>query len=151
MYLTVIIPAYNEETRLPGTIREVVTYLSRQDYSSEVVVVENGSTDRTTAVAIKHLIERCAHHDNVVGRILHSSPGKGAAVRLGLQHARGQWAYLCDVDLSTPIGELDRFLTCVLCADRDRRAIQSVRMSQSIGAHYGRCFWSPSAAVWCRT
>ena len=50
-YLSIIIPAHNEEQRLPHTLEQVADFLSRQDFSSEIIVVENGSSDRTLALA----------------------------------------------------------------------------------------------------
>lgn len=109
-YLSVIIPAYNEEHRLPHAIETVARYLGQQDYDSELIVVENGSTDDTTRVAWKYLMEKTMCLSNVRGRILHSPPGKGAAVCQGMFHAQGAWFYMCDSDLSTPITALDLFL-----------------------------------------
>lgn len=108
-YLSIIIPAYNEERRLPGTLQAIMEYLARQDYPAEVIVVENGSTDRTADV----VREFAREHPNV--RLLTSSPrGKGLAVKTGMLAARGAYCFLCDADLSMPIEELAKFLPPVL-------------------------------------
>lgn len=109
-YLSVIIPAYNEERRLPETIHEVSLYLGNQDYKSEILVVENGSTDKTTEVAWSNLNYATNPLPNVRGRVIHSFKGKGVAVKSGMLMGQGTWLYMCDVDLSTPIEFLKRFL-----------------------------------------
>jgi len=109
-YLSVIIPAYNEERRLPETIHEVSLYLGNQDYKSEILVVENGSTDRTTKVAWSNINYATNPLPNVRGRVIHSFKGKGVAVKSGMLLGQGTWLYMCDVDLSTPIEFLKRFL-----------------------------------------
>jgi dolichyl-phosphate beta-glucosyltransferase len=102
--LSIIIPAYNEEHRLPGSLQEIDRFLARQEYAAEVLIVENGSTDRTTEVAEAF----AAAHPYV--RVLHSAKGKGAAVRLGMLEARGAYRFMCDADLSMPIEEVEKFL-----------------------------------------
>jgi dolichyl-phosphate beta-glucosyltransferase len=102
--LSIIIPAYNEEHRLPGSLQKIDEFLQGQEYAAEVLVVENGSTDRTTAVAEAF----GAAHPYV--RVLHSAKGKGAAVRLGMLEARGAYRFMCDADLSMPIEEVEKFL-----------------------------------------
>ncbi len=104
-YLSIIIPAYNEEPRLPKTLDQICAYLAGQDYTYEVIVVENGSQDRTLQIAQeyaeRHAFIRAIHED---GR------GKGLAVRRGMLEANGQYRFMCDADLSMPIEELSRFL-----------------------------------------
>jgi glycosyltransferase involved in cell wall biosynthesis len=105
LFLSLIIPAYNEENRLPETLTRILAYLERQPYSAEVLVVENGSSDRTLAVA-----RQFANQNNAV-RILQSPlRGKGVAVQQGMLAAAGQYRFMCDADLSMPIEQLDRFL-----------------------------------------
>jgi dolichyl-phosphate beta-glucosyltransferase len=105
-YLSVVIPAYNEEQRLQNSLEQVVAYLDRQSFSSEVLVVDDGSTDATSAIARSYAGE----HATV--RILRYTPnfGKGHAVRVGMREADGQLMLLCDADLSTPIQDLEKLL-----------------------------------------
>ena len=104
-FLSIVIPAHNEENRLPRTLEQVFTYLAGQSYSAEVLVVENGSSDRTIQVAE----EFTAQHPGL--RILQNQErGKGRAVRQGMLEARGLYRFICDADLSMPITELGRFL-----------------------------------------
>jgi dolichyl-phosphate beta-glucosyltransferase len=109
-YLSVIIPAYNEEKRLPKAIKETALYLMMQDYRSEILVVENGSTDRTAEVANYYLDLFTSKGTNLRGRLIRSLKGKGAAVQAGMLCAQGTWLYMADVDFSTPIEFVRRFL-----------------------------------------
>ncbi len=103
--LSVIIPAHNEENRLPRTLEQVFAFLSRQGYEAEVLVVENGSTDRTLQLAQGFV----PGHSNL--RVFHEAGrGKGLAVRRGMLEAQGQYRFMCDADLSMPIEELGKFL-----------------------------------------
>jgi len=104
-YLSVVVPAYNEEHRLPRTLPQILAFLDQQPYSSEVIVVENGSTDATWAV-----IQAFAARDARVHGLRSPRKGKGLAVRLGMLAAHGQYRFLADADLSMPIAEISRFL-----------------------------------------
>lgn len=102
--LTIVVPAYNEERRLPSMLDQVIAYLDGQPYTAEVLVVENGSSDRTTEVA-----EGYAARVPYI-RVLHSAKGKGAAVRHGMLSGSGDYLYICDSDLAVPIAEVAKFL-----------------------------------------
>jgi glycosyltransferase involved in cell wall biosynthesis len=102
--LSIIIPAYNEEERLPRTLKTIHDFLEKQPYQAEVLVVENGSSDRTLAIAREYerqLREVRAQHCD--------QRGKGWAVMQGMQSARGRYRFICDADLSMPIEEVNRF------------------------------------------
>ncbi len=103
-FVTIVIPAWNEEQRLPGTLEQITAYLDQQSYAAEVLVVENGSTDRTTEIA-ESFAARFAYI-----RVLHSPQGKGAAVKMGMLAGRGAYLYVCDTDLAVPIEEIAKFL-----------------------------------------
>jgi dolichyl-phosphate beta-glucosyltransferase len=103
--LSIIIPAHNEENRLPHSLEQVFAFLERQDYEAEVLVVENGSSDRTLEIAQSF----AAQHSNL--QVIHEpGRGKGLAVRRGMLEARGQYRFMCDADLSMPIEEVNKFL-----------------------------------------
>jgi glycosyltransferase involved in cell wall biosynthesis len=103
--LSIIIPAHNEETRLPRTLEQVFAFLASQEYSAEVIVVENGSSDRTLEVAQGF----ASDHANLT--VIHSAArGKGLAVRTGMLAASGDYRFMCDADLSMPIEQVNRFL-----------------------------------------
>ena len=114
--LSIIIPAYNEEQRLPGTLQAIERYLRSAPWEfSEIVVVNDGSADRTAAVA-----------RDAGARVLENpgNRGKGYSVRHGMLEARGEWSLLTDADLSAPIEELDRLW----------RAVENERADAAIGS-----------------
>ncbi|HNK64502.1 MAG TPA: glycosyltransferase family 2 protein, partial [Anaerolineales bacterium] len=104
-FLSIIIPAYNEESRLPRTLERVFQFLDGQEYASEILLVENGSSDRTMEIAQDY----ARQHSNLI--VLHEEKrGKGNAVQRGVLEAHGEYRFLCDADLSMPIEELPKFL-----------------------------------------
>lgn len=105
LFLSLIIPAHNEEHRLPPTLTAVDAFLARQTYASEIIVVENGSQDLTAVVA-----EAFAADHPRVRLIREAGRGKGLAVRHGMLAARGRYRFICDADLSMPIEEVAKFL-----------------------------------------
>lgn len=101
--LSVVIPAYNEEGRLPGTLRQVLSYLASQALTFEILAVDDGSTDRTS-----ELVKQLAARDERVRLLCLPHRGKGAAVRAGMLAAEGEQVLFCDADLSHPVEELTR-------------------------------------------
>ena len=114
MYLSVVIPAFNEEVRIASTVKSIVGYLSEwlPDSNSsrdwEVLVVNDGSSDSTASIVVK-----LSESDGRIKLIDLPHGGKGAAVRRGMDEARGEWRFLCDADLSMPIDNLVRFFAGV--------------------------------------
>jgi len=135
VHLSLIIPAYNEAKRLPGTLEQVLTYLGRAPYSAEVIVVDDGSSDATAEVVrgyagediplnppSKGDLPEDIPHDppskgdsseglRLVPVRLHAlarNRGKGAAVRAGMGAASGAYRVFFDADASTPIEELEK-------------------------------------------
>lgn len=105
-YLSLIIPAYNEEERIGTTIEKVLAYLQAQSYTWEVIVVDDGSRDRTAEIV-------ASYAPTVTLYRLTENMGKGAAVRTGMLAAHGQYRVFTDADLSTPIAELQKMLTAL--------------------------------------
>ena len=139
-FLSLIIPAHNEEIRLPGTLQDIDQFLSKQAYSSEVVVVENGSLDRTLEIA-RSFEARLSYL-----RVFHEDQsGKGRAVQRGMLEARGEYRFFCDVDFSMPIREINRFIPPALqdvdVAIGSREAPGAVRYNEPAYRHLaGRVF-----------
>jgi dolichyl-phosphate beta-glucosyltransferase len=105
--LSVIIPAYNEELRMPQTLCRSIAYLEAQSYSSEIIVVNDGSTDGTERVVRQQPsasvpLKLLAHTDG-------ANHGKGAAVRKGMMEARGAYRLFMDADNSTTVDQVHRF------------------------------------------
>ncbi len=103
--VSVVIPAYNEAARLPGTLGRVRDYLAEQSYGWEIVVADDGSTDRTASLA-----EAFAAGEPRARVIRNPHRGKGATVRTGMLAAHGRYVFYSDADLSTPIYELAKLL-----------------------------------------
>lgn len=104
-YLSIIIPAHNEEKRLPIAFKKIDSFLKKQKYSYEVVVVENGSRDKTSEVA-----REFSKTHPYVKLMEVKTRGKGLAVQQGMLAAKGEFRFICDSDLSMPIEELPKFL-----------------------------------------
>ncbi len=104
--LSIIIPSYNEELRLPATLERIAAYLSTYAREAEVLVVDDGSQDGTAAVAESYRgkILTLRVISNGVNR------GKGYSVRHGMQEARGRIALFTDADLSAPIEEASKLI-----------------------------------------
>jgi len=100
--LSVIIPAYNERDRLPGTLREIVAYFREP---VEIVVADDGSRDGTAEVA-EALLAGTGHPYAVIRHA--NNHGKGCAARLGILHARGRYLLIMDADSATPIDEWEK-------------------------------------------
>lgn len=139
-FLSIIIPAHNEEKRLPATLKKIQAFLETQPYRAEVLVVENGSHDRTWEVAQSFTKEMpCL-------RAVHETQrGKGLAVRRGMLEARGEYRFFADADLSMPIEEVNRFippaLPTVEVAIASREAPGAVRYDEPAYRHLiGRIF-----------
>lgn len=107
--LSIIIPSFNEELRLPRTLELIASYIKASNRRTEVLVVDDGSTDRTAEVAAS-FTERVAYL-----RVLKNGAnrGKGYSVRHGMQEARGETVLFTDADLSAPIEEADKLLAAL--------------------------------------
>jgi dolichyl-phosphate beta-glucosyltransferase len=104
MRLSVIIPAYNEEKRLPKTLEEIDKYLSKQSYEYEILVVNDGSKDKTAEVA-KSL---CGKIKNLKPTGYEINRGKGYAVRFGMLEAKGDCRLFTDADNSTSVDQVEK-------------------------------------------
>jgi dolichyl-phosphate beta-glucosyltransferase len=105
--LSVVIPAYNEEMRLPRTLEHAIQYLKSQPYRSEILVVNDGSTDGMEQSVRKQdpasvSLKLIAHDDG-------ANHGKGASVKKGMNEARGTFRIFMDADNSTTLDQVERF------------------------------------------
>jgi len=143
-FLSIIIPAYNEQSRLPNTLEQVFHFLGKQSFKSEVIVVENGSTDKTFEVVQKFADQ----HKNL--RVIHNEErGKGGAVQRGVREAHGEYVFICDADLSMPVEEISKFLPRALkdfdIAIGSREGPGAVRYNEPYYRHLtGRGFMMPT-------
>lgn len=103
MELTIVIPAYNEEKRIKKTLENVLFYLKKKKYEYEIIVVNDGSTDKTKEVVLEFKNKHIKILDNAENK------GKGFSVKQGFLTATKEWILFTDADLSTPIEELDTF------------------------------------------
>jgi dolichyl-phosphate beta-glucosyltransferase len=103
-HLSLVIPAYNEEKILAGTLQEIITYLKKKKYSWEIVIVDDGSHDKTSEIAKKFSGQGVKLLTFKVNR------GKGAALREGVLKSSGKYVIYTDADLSVSINYLDKML-----------------------------------------
>jgi dolichyl-phosphate beta-glucosyltransferase len=134
-FFSIIIPAHNEQNRLPSTLEQILHFLKQQSFTSEVIVVENGSTDNTYQIAQQF----AKQHENL--HVMQSDKGKGAAVQRGMLAAKGAYRFMCDADLSMPVEEILKFIPPNLkdfdTAIASREAQGAVRHNEPSYRHLG--------------
>ena len=142
-FLSLVIPTWNEEQRIQVTLETVVTYLCKQEYSAEVVVVDDGSTDQTGEI-VKSFIS--ALEGQVPVRLIENDHrGKGYAVRTGVLSGTGKYILFTDADLATPVYEIGKMIGA-LEAGREiaiatREGIGAERLHEPLLRHLlGRAF-----------
>ena len=137
--LSIVIPVHNEENRLPEALEKIVPFLQAQSYQAEIIVVENGSEDRTFELAQEY-----AQKNPFLHVFKEESRGKGLAVKRGMLEASGTYRFICDVDLSMPIEEVNKFIPPNLdvpVAIGSREAAGAVRYDEPLYRHLiGRVF-----------
>jgi glycosyltransferase involved in cell wall biosynthesis len=139
-FLSIIIPVVNEEKRLPPALEEIDAFLRTLGFTAEVLVVENGSADRTYEVA-----QEAAARLPYMRVLREKARGKGLAVRRGMLEAQGEYRIFCDVDFSMPVKEISRFIPPelpemdVAIASREKKG--AVRYGEPAYRHFiGRGF-----------
>ena len=98
--ISIVIPAYNEQHRLPGTLHKIQQYLEHKQMDAELIVVDDGSTDDTLREIPDHI--KVVENGN--------NQGKGYSVQQGVLAAQGDYIFFSDADLSTPIEEIEKLL-----------------------------------------
>jgi dolichyl-phosphate beta-glucosyltransferase len=139
--LSVVVPAFNEEARIGRTVSEVVAELDRLAVDGELLIVDDGSSDRTASI-----VEHAAGGDSRIRLVRAPHAGKGATVRRGMLESQAEWRFLADADLSMPISELRRFLDVAGSSGGDvfvgsREAAGARRVGEPWSRHFvGRVF-----------
>ncbi|MDP3057280.1 MAG: glycosyltransferase family 2 protein [bacterium] len=139
VYLSVIVPAYNEESRIKKTLESIAAFLSRQNYLAEVLVVCDGSIDKTAEIS-KLFSEKIYNLRVIENKENH---GKGYVTRQGMLEARGAFRVFMDADNATSLDQVDRFLPFfkegydVVIGDRDLKeskiAVHQSRLKELLG------------------
>lgn len=138
--LSIIIPAHNEQERLPASLCAVQDYVNQQTFAIEVIVVENGSQDDTYKIACN--FQKDMPYLRVIEEKL---SGKGLAVRSGMLAAQGKYRIFCDADFSMPVAEISKFVPVVEesydVAIASRELPESIRIDEPEYRHrIGRIF-----------
>jgi dolichyl-phosphate beta-glucosyltransferase len=130
-FLSIVIPAYNEALRLGSTLEKARRYLGSRNYSGELIVVDDGSTDRTA-----DLLEEMQRHHPAV-RVLRNERncGKGFSVRRGVLEARGELVLFTDADLSASIEETNKLLAALESSGADAAVGSRALQRRLIGVH----------------
>lgn len=132
--LSLIVPAYNEEDRLPDMMGEMIEYLGTLSKSDakvtwEIIIVDDGSSDGTSAVALKYVRDLGSNTVRLLR--LHSNCGKGGAVRKGMMRARGKFLLMVDADGATTASDLEKLMNAVApCKPGDMRVAVGSRAHQ---------------------
>lgn len=103
--LSIIVPVYNEERRIEEGLNKILVFLNDQNFSWELIIVDDGSSDRTGSIA-ERILEGVKDAKLIKSRHL----GKGGAIKQGVLKATGEWIIFLDIDLATPMAELAHFM-----------------------------------------
>lgn len=115
--VSIVVPAFEEEDRLGSSLAKIASYLMESETSAEIIVVDDGSADKTAEVAESVLRNTPVIASKVIR--YEQNRGKGFAVRTGLLAAAGEIALFSDADLSTPIEEMPKLIDPILAGDFD--------------------------------
>jgi dolichyl-phosphate beta-glucosyltransferase len=145
VYLSVVIPAYNEAQRIGHTLRVMRTYLQQQPFAAEIIVVDDGSQDGTAATV--HALDAALPPVRVLRN--DRNRGKGFSVRQGFVHADGDYLLFSDADLSTPIEDVEKLLVALQASCEiaigsralpgSRIEIHQPRYREYMGRLFNRC------------
>lgn len=141
-FLSVIIPLYNEEKRLINLL-EIYNYLNNQKFSWEIILINDGSKDKTKKIAL-NLIKN-NYFKNIILISYKENHGKGFAVKTGMLKASGEYRLFTDIDLSTPIEEIEKILVFVkkfdiVIGSRKRKGAKVIKHQPKIRERLGKEF-----------
>ncbi len=142
LVLSVVVPAYNEESRLGSTLKQLVAYLDSRQSGFEILVVNDGSTDKTLEVANQIASQRL--EVKLLG--YDTNRGKGYAVRYGVLRTVGDFVLFCDADMATPIEEMEKLLAAlnsgadIAIGSRDMRGSQLDKRQSVVREIGGKLF-----------
>lgn len=108
IFISIVIPVYNEENRIQLFLSNVIDYISKKDFSYEVVIVDDGSCDKTITIVKSLLSEKLPGKYKILK--LPVNLGKGAAIKKGMLESHGEYIFFLDADGSTAINEIDHFI-----------------------------------------
>jgi len=126
-FLSIVIPAYNEAARIDASLAAVANYVRAKNLSAETIVVDDGSTDSTAAIASRRCETRVLRNER--------NRGKGFSVRRGVLEARGELILFSDADLSAPIEEADKLLSALESSGADAAVGSRALERKLIGVH----------------
>ncbi|MFQ5953068.1 MAG: dolichyl-phosphate beta-glucosyltransferase [Candidatus Omnitrophota bacterium] len=112
MYLSVIIPSYNEEERIASTLQKIESFLEGKGFDYEILVVDDGSSDKTKKIALESNLAQKGRLGVLANE---KNMGKGYSVKRGVREAIGEYILFTDADLSTPIDEIEKLLHGIEC------------------------------------
>ncbi|HXK52454.1 glycosyltransferase family 2 protein [Candidatus Nomurabacteria bacterium] len=141
MEYTIVIPVYNESDKIANTINQVITFMRTFSEKFEVIVVDDGSSDNTVQI-----LENLTSSYKELVIIKNKHKGKSAAVWSGMYQAKGDYIYMCDADLATPIEELKKLASWITEHNYDiviasREGAGAVRINEPLTRHLaGRIF-----------
>jgi len=121
VFLSLIIPAYNEADRIGPSIEKAYAYFEHTDYDAEIIIVDDGSSDRTIDAVKEVFAKKPGTLERIATRVipLGTNSGKGAAVKRGMLDARGRIRIFTDADFSTPIKEIAKIIPLIASGEYD--------------------------------
>lgn len=134
LYLSVIVPAYNEQNRLPVMLDETFEFLEKQNYKYEIIIVDDGSNDRTTETALRYVQKYGTDKIRVITLV--KNRGKGGAVRIGVLASRGEYCLFVDADGATKFSYLTKLFEYI----KDKRKSYSQADLSSLEKNFGAKF-----------